>query len=71
MTLREWCQQANVKPTTPTTETGAVSFIAGFMHNEPERRKLWNEMYHLEDYFVSSVCGVVVWMRPRPSSVSE
>lgn len=59
MTLKEWCQQANVKPTHPTTERQAVSLIA--TEKKPNFTQLWN----LDDYAVSSRCGIVLWLVPK------
>jgi hypothetical protein len=59
MTLQEWCKKYDVRPCTPTTETGAVTFTLN-LTNHPGR----SELYRLNDHAVSSVCGVVVWMVP-------
>lgn len=65
MTLREWCKQANVLPTHPTTEKQAVSLLAD--HNTPNYHELWN----LEDYNVSSRSGPVFWLTPKPQPAEE
>jgi hypothetical protein len=59
ITLAEWCTRTQVLPTHPTTERGAVSVVLD--HTHPGRSDLW----HLADYVVSSVSGVVVWLLPR------
>jgi hypothetical protein len=59
MTLNEWKKLTRILPTHPTTETGAVSVLVSL--KAPSRPLLWN----LEDYRVSSVSGVVVWLVPK------
>lgn len=59
MTLKEWCDKSGILPTHPTTERGAVSVILD--HSNPHRPELWR----LDDYAVSSVSAVVVWLLPR------
>lgn len=58
MNLKDWTKLTNIKPTTPTTEMGAVSVVIA--HENPHRPELWR----LSDYNVSSACGVVVWLLP-------
>jgi hypothetical protein len=60
MTLKEWCATMNILPTHPTTEKGAVSVI---LYKEPHQNQ--SELWHLDDYTVSSVSGVVVWLVPK------
>ncbi len=64
MTLADWCKENDVKHTHPTTEKGAVSLIVEINH--PKRA----DLYHLTDYVVSSVFGIVYWLvtrkPPRP-----
>jgi hypothetical protein len=50
----------NILPTHPTTEKGAVSVI---LYKEPHQNQ--SELWHLDDYTVSSVSGVVVWLVPK------
>jgi len=59
MTLAEWSESTGILPTTPTTESGAVSVVID--HEHQNRAQLW----HLTDYAVSSVSGVVVWLVPK------
>lgn len=59
MTLDQWCKQAGVLPTHPTTETGAVSVLVG--KDTPCLSALWC----LEDFVVRSRAGVVVWLAPK------
>lgn len=61
MTLEEWCRKAGTHHTHPTTEWGAVSVI---FHADEDHGLAW-ELWHLDDYFVSSRTGVVVWLLPR------
>lgn len=61
MKLAEWCKVNDVLPTHPTTERGAVSLIP-----DKQKTKEYAELFHLDDYVVSSVCGVVVWLVPKP-----
>jgi hypothetical protein len=60
MTLKEWSCGTGILPTHPTTERGAVSVLSTRESN-PGHTDLWR----LDDYAVSSVCGVVVWLVPR------
>ena len=65
MTLSQWCKSAGgIYPTAPTTERGAVSLIV-----EDDFRQKWQDTYSmlwkLDDYAVSSVCGIVIWLVPR------
>jgi hypothetical protein len=59
MSLKEWCERAGVKPTCPTTERGAVSVVVS--GSELNFTQLW----HLDDFAVSSRCGPVVWLVPK------
>lgn len=59
MTLQQWCEKTGVHHIHPTTETGAVSVIADGIDS-----KIRHILWHLEDYKVSSVHGVVVWLVP-------
>ena len=61
MKLKEWCEQTGIKPTAPTTEHGAVSFT--MFAERLDQTARWF-LYHLDDYKVSSVCGVVFWLVP-------
>lgn len=61
MTLAQWCRSADVKPTHPTTERGAVSLIYDLHHSYP----LYADLWCLSDYCVSSVSGPVVWLVPK------
>lgn len=61
MKLKEWCEQTGIKPTAPTTEHGAVSFTV--FADRLDSTVRWF-LYHLDDYKVSSVCGVVFWLVP-------
>lgn len=63
-TLKAFCERTDIKPTHPTTETGAVSLIVP--HDTPHLTDLWN----LEDYAVSSRSGIVVWLTPRKNTKS-
>lgn len=65
MTFSEWCNRVGVKPTHPTTERGAVSFV------RPANCPMWSELFHLSDYTVSSVCGAVVWLVPKRGKTDE
>lgn len=68
MKLKEWCEQTGIKLTAPTTERGAVSFTMFIDRLDGTVR--WF-LYHLDDYKVSSVCGVVVWLVPvKPKGVT-
>ena len=58
-TLKEWSEITGIKPTTPTTETKAISVIVD--HLDEFRVDLWR----LIDYNVSSVNGIVIWLTPR------
>lgn len=58
ISLEEWVRRSGIQPTTPTTETGAISVVIDHYHLE--RQQLWR----LTDYKVSSVAGVVVWLTP-------
>lgn len=60
MTLADWCRMADVKPTTPTTETGAVSLLSDGTRYPDTHAVLWK----LSDYRVSSINGLVVWLLP-------
>ena len=57
-TLKQWSDKHGILPTEPTTELHQTSVVCS---DGPERRELW----HLEDYIVSSVSGVVVWLGKR------
>lgn len=59
MKLSDWSTLTGILGTHPTTEYGAVSVIVDVKH--PDRWQLWT----LDDYAVSSCCGVVVWLVPR------
>ena len=61
MKLAEWAKEHHVNPTEPN-ENGAVSVVA--YPNFDGHQQLW----HLEDYTVSSICGVVVWLVPKKSA---
>jgi hypothetical protein len=61
MTLAQWKEKYGILSTHPTTETGAVSVCVNF---DCEERR---ELFHLDDYKVSSVNGVVIWLVPVPS----
>jgi hypothetical protein len=58
MLLCDWVKQAQILPTSPTTERGAVSVVIDPIH--PLRASLWC----LDDYRVSSACGSVIWLIP-------
>ena len=60
-TLAEWSEKTGILPTHPTTEKGAVSVLVDIIDQRRERTQL----FHLEDYFVSSAGGLVVWLVPR------
>ena len=62
MTLHDWCRATGILPTSPTTETGAVSLCVDQLHPDLPR------LFHLEDYVVSSRSGPVVWFVPRKPS---
>lgn len=62
MKLKEWTKYSGITPTTPTTETGAVSVC--IEDNNDFRKQLWD----LEDYKVSSVSGIVVWLIPQQTN---
>ena len=59
MSLRDWESLTQIKPTSPTTENGAVSVVIDVCH--PLRAGLWR----LGDYRVSSASGSVVWLIPK------
>ncbi len=60
-TLAQWSKQTGILPTHPTTERQAVSVVI-----EPsELNPLYNKLWDLSDYVVSSVSGIVVWLTPR------
>jgi hypothetical protein len=65
MRLSDWVRESGIKPTTPTTETGAVSLVILF--TDPNRDLL----FQLEDYKVSSSCGVVIWLVPSPEELKR
>ena len=58
MTLADWSKKHGVLPTHPTTERGAVSVVC-------DDRAACAELYHLSDYAVSTVSGVVRWLVPK------
>lgn len=58
MLLSEWTDYTGIKPTSPTTEKKAVSVVIDVCNSA--RAELW----HLDDYKVSSACGVVIWLVP-------
>jgi hypothetical protein len=58
MTLQEWCQLSDIRPTHPTTERGAVAVQPDW--DSPHHQLLWR----LSDFVVSSVCGSVVRLVP-------
>jgi hypothetical protein len=58
MTLKDWQRKTGILPTHPTTERGAVSLICPI--GEAGRSDLW----HLEDFKVSTVSGPVIWLVP-------
>lgn len=64
MALKQWCASADLLPTTPTTERGAVSLVV-----PADFRQRWQDTYamlwKLSDYAVSTVSGPVVWLVPR------
>ena len=58
MTFAEWSKLTGILPTHPTTERQAISVIIDLKHpNYPD-------LFHLTDYVVSSVCGIVIWLVP-------
>ena len=59
MKLQEWVELSHIKPTHPTTEVQAVSVVIDYKN--PHRTELWG----LEDFAVSSACGLVIWLIPR------
>ena len=59
ISLHDWASLAQIKPTSPTTEKGAVSVVIDPCH--PLRASLWS----LGDYLVSSCCGSVIWLIPK------
>lgn len=66
MTLAQWCRSADVKPTHPTTERGAVSLCLNIGCVDAELAdEIRHDLWHLSDYCVSSVSGPVVWLVPR------
>jgi hypothetical protein len=60
-TLQQWCDRNKILPTHPTTETKAVSLLVD--QTVIDRDQLW-DLHHLRDYNVTSVCGIVVWLKP-------
>lgn len=60
MTLQEWCQKTNTTRTYPDDESGTVC-VAVVPHNYERRSDLW----HLDDYAVSTVSGPIVYLVPR------
>lgn len=60
--LAQWSTRTGILPTHPTTERGAVSVVVD--HKHEARPDLW----HLTDYGVSSVSGIVVWLLPRETT---
>lgn len=61
MRLSDWCKQHNIQATSPTSERSAVSVVVDQTH--PGR----SDLFHLDDYTVSSCCGIVIWLIPGPS----
>jgi hypothetical protein len=61
MRLSDWCDKHNIKQTSPTSERSAVSVVVDQAH--PGRP----DLFHLEDYTVSSSAGCVVWLIPGAS----
>jgi len=66
LSLAAWSSHYDIKPTHPTTETGAVSVLCDSTSN----KEAYLDLYHLTDFKVSSVSGVVVWLRPAPVRTS-
>jgi hypothetical protein len=60
MSLQDWSKLTGILPTHHTTLRGAVSVISTNNHNEH-----YAELFHLTDYHVSSVCGIVLWFVPK------
>lgn len=58
MNIAEWSEWSGIKPTTPTS-TGAISVVID--HTNAHRPHLWQ----LDDYAVSSINGIVIWLTPR------
>jgi hypothetical protein len=58
MNLREWVARHGILPTDPTTEKSAISVTT----LDADARV---DLFHLEDYCVSTVSGAVVWLVPR------
>lgn len=66
MNFADWSKRTGILPTHPTSETGAISVIS-YSSLTPHHADLW----HLDDYTVSSVCGSVVWLMPRIFNVYD
>ena len=67
MTLKEWLAKANIMASSPTTEVGAVSFIA------QNALEIWPDLHKLEDYRVGSIISAgpdagLVWLVPKPTN---
>jgi hypothetical protein len=57
MTLKEWCEVLGIIPT-PLTDKDYCSICYNWTNNL-HHTKLW----HLSDYRVISVSGVVIWLQ--------
>lgn len=60
MTLQEWSKLSRILPTHPTTELGAVSLLM----RRDENPSLYADLWHLDDFKVSTVSGPVIWLVP-------
>ena len=58
MTLQQWSEQYGVLSTHPTTESKSVSLCVNQFHEGVP------ELYHLDDYTVSTRNGPVFWLIP-------
>jgi hypothetical protein len=59
MTLQEWANVYDRRPTLYKTDRGAA-----FIKINPKDTG-YRALYSLDDYTVSSVCGTTVWLAPR------
>ena len=66
MNIKEWSKQFGILPTTPTTETGAISVLCDMV----EEKTAYKALYNLSDYKVGSVCGIVIWLTPTKKEIN-
>jgi len=59
MTLAQWCEQTGISP----TKVGDATCVIPNWWNPSHK-----ELFHLADYVVSTVSGIVIWLVPRKSA---